>query len=191
MSVTVSKVSRGSKAALAAVLTSAFALTAVAPASANDWYYEEDAPRFERHYDHERTSSREVFRDEVGQFYVKRGRKVYIQYWDHPRSHRRDRDKTAEAAIIAGIVGLGVGALIAGSERQPERVVTRPRVRPLPSDAFPDAPVGRPRVVTYENAYEPWTESWADWCSNRYRSFNIRTGTYTGYDGVKRFCEVK
>jgi hypothetical protein len=198
MSVTRFAKSTGAKAALAAVLTSTMALTAIAPAQANDWYYEEDGSRHERvYFDDEFADTRSIYRDDIGRFYIRHGRKVYVQYFDNPRprrhppvvTHRRDRDRTAEAAIIAGIVGLGVGAIIAGSERQPERVVT-PR-RPLRSDAFPDAPTGRPRVVTVDNAYEPWTEGWADWCSNRYRSFNIRTGTYTGYDGVKRFCQVK
>jgi hypothetical protein len=161
------------------------------------------------------SSHRRVYRDEVGRFIVRRGEKHYIQFWDegrtpghwqphHPQPQpveqpRRKRDKTAEAAIIAGIAGLVVGGIIAGSQQQPQRVIAQPQPhrqplpRPVPNNAFPERPrdISGPRVVTIERAFEPWTEGWADWCRARYRSFDIRTGTYTGYDGVKRFCEVK
>ncbi|NJR13643.1 MAG: BA14K family protein [Phyllobacteriaceae bacterium] len=91
------------------------------------------------------------------------------------------------------------GAVIAGTQQQPRTVIAqpapnyRPNYRPVPRDAFPERPrnTSEPRVITYEGAYEPWSEGWADWCRARYRSFNINTGTFTGYDGVKRFCEVK
>ena len=29
---------------------------------------------------------------------------------------------------------------------------------------------------------------WYDYCSDRYRSFNARTGTFTGNDGEQHFC---
>ena len=28
------------------------------------------------------------------------------------------------------------------------------------------------------------------YCSDRYRSFDPNTGTFVGYDGVRRFCEA-
>jgi len=35
---------------------------------------------------------------------------------------------------------------------------------------------------------EPWTQSWFNYCSDQYRSFNASTGTYRGYDGRDHFC---
>ena len=38
--------------------------------------------------------------------------------------------------------------------------------------------------------YEAWSPGWFDYCQNRYRSFNSRTGYYRGYDGQDHFCVV-
>ncbi|TPP11586.1 BA14K family protein [Rhizobium glycinendophyticum] len=49
-------------------------------------------------------------------------------------------------------------------------------------------PVYRPQPVYQSYAIEPWTGAWHQYCSQRYRSFNPRTGTYIGYDGQSHFC---
>jgi hypothetical protein len=72
-------------------------------------------------------------------------------------------------AFGAGLVGLGVGAVI-GSALTPRTVYVAPPARP----------------VGYRP--EPWTEDWYAYCSSRYRSFNPRSGTYLGYDGYEHFC---
>jgi hypothetical protein len=70
--------------------------------------------------------------------------------------------------------------------------------RPQPQPVYRPAPVYRPQPVydsrpvygqraTYRTI-EPWTNAWYDYCSQRYRSFNSRTGTYTDYDGQRHFC---
>ena len=75
-------------------------------------------------------------------------------------------------ALGAGLVGLGVGAVI-GSALAPREVVVAPPPRPY-------RPVGyRP---------QPWTDDWYAYCGSRYRSFNPRSGTYLGYDGYEHFC---
>ena len=195
------KIGRVASIALATILLASFVGATVAPAAANDFYYNEQVDdQFEEQQVFPAASTRSVYRDDLGRYYIRHGRKQYIQYWDrevhrdpvvHPR--KRDRDKNLETAIIAGVAGLALGAIIAGS--QPRHQYNAPVVnnpRPLPRNAFPDAPTKyQPRVITYEGAFEPWTQSWADWCSDRYRSFNISNGTYTGYDGAKRFCVVK
>ncbi len=185
--------------ALAATLSASVVAGTVVPAAANDFYYDEQSD--EQLFDQQdvAASSRSVYRDEIGRYYIRHGRKQYIQYWDREVHRdpvvqpRRQRDKNLETAIIAGVAGLAIGAIIAGSQNQPREVIVQPKPRrPLPRNAFPDAPTNyQPRVITYEGAFEPWTQNWADWCSQRYRSFNISNGTYTGYDGVSRFCVVK
>ncbi|MEZ5872216.1 MAG: BA14K family protein [Nitratireductor sp.] len=58
-----------------------------------------------------------------------------------------------------------------------------------------------PKVITYEETVrnsrnaggygEPWTASWENWCSAKYRTFDASTGTYNGYDGKRHFCVVQ
>ncbi len=61
---------------------------------------------------------------------------------------------------------------------------------PAPN-AYPPAPSGGPKVITYASSLEPWTRGWYEWCDDRYRSFNPQTGTYRGYDGLDHFCVPK
>jgi hypothetical protein len=34
-----------------------------------------------------------------------------------------------------------------------------------------------------------WSPEWYDYCGQRYRSFNARTGYFMGYDGQPHFCQ--
>lgn len=90
-------------------------------------------------------------------------------------------------AVAAGVLGLAAGAIIGGALTsrpdyyEPDYVVRRP----YPGPARRYYPVGR---VAYEGAVEPWTPEWYSYCSDRYRTFNARSGTFTGYDGQQHFC---
>lgn len=113
--------------------------------------------------------------------------------------YRRHRNNDA---LVLGAVGLAAGVIagtaIASQPRYVERrYVERRYVEPAPIyddrepayiDDYPPPPPPR-RARTYV-AYdlEPWTPEWYRFCSDRYRSFNSRTGTYTGYDGMSHFC---
>jgi hypothetical protein len=111
------------------------------------------------------------------------GYRIYEHHDDwHPRRvHRvrRHRDNNVGAAIALGAGALILGAIIADSaNRQPRRV-------------YRD--YEEPRVVRHQyrgGALEPWSAEWYDWCDDRYRSFNPRTGTYRGYDGRDHFCDA-
>jgi hypothetical protein len=92
--------------------------------------------------------------------------------------------------VAAGVLGLAVGALAAGIATAPRAPVYYEEYVP-PRRVYRTAPpryyVEEPRVAY---ALEPWSPEWYDYCSGRYRSFNPRTGTFTGYDGVTRFCQA-
>lgn len=57
---------------------------------------------------------------------------------------------------------------------------------------FPDRPQHRQNRQDSNYAarggMKPWTAEWRSYCSQRYQSFNARTGTYKGYDGQSHFC---
>ena len=106
--------------------------------------------------------------------------------WNHNNNWKNNyRHNNNGDALAAGIVGLAAGALIVGlasqpTYREPVYVQPRPRpYRPYPEVVYADQ---------YASALEPWTPQWYQYCSDRYRSFNERTGTYTGYDGLNHFC---
>ncbi|RWA79645.1 BA14K family protein [Mesorhizobium sp.] len=90
-------------------------------------------------------------------------------------------------ALAAGVVGLAAGALIGSA-------LSGPRYYdPAYDDGYyVDRPVRRyyaqPRVVYADRYAEPWTRDWYEYCSDRYRTFNSRTGTFTGNDGEQHFC---
>lgn len=112
--------------------------------------------------------------------------------WRHPpRPIVVERQSSGDEWLAAGILGLAAGVVIAGVASQPapaEPIYRRPRPSP-DRDYFPPAPVYYDEEEEWVDAgYEPWTRGWYRYCSDRYRSFDPGTGTYMGYDGVRRFC---
>ena len=103
----------------------------------------------------------------------------------NPRRHHRDNN--GRDAVIGGALGLATGVIIGGALASQPRYSEPRYVEP---DYYPEP---EPRVIyrrqpVYTPSYEPWTQSWFDYCSQRYRSFNPRTGTFVGYDGLEHFC---
>jgi hypothetical protein len=81
--------------------------------------------------------------------------------------------------LAIGILGLAAGAMIGSA------IVDDRRYAPPPPPRF------RPPVREYRYGFiRPWSPEWYRWCSNRYRSFNPRTGTFIAYDGVRQFCDA-
>jgi hypothetical protein len=75
--------------------------------------------------------------------------------------------------VGAGLIGLGIGAIV-GSALTPREVYVVP-----PSAYYGPAAYGPPA----------WTPEWYSSCSYRYRSFNPSTGYFVGYDGFPHFCQ--
>lgn len=106
---------------------------------------------------------------------------------DRYRHHHNNND-----AWVAGAAGLVTGVIVGGAIANsrttyyddgyyaPRRVYVEPEYRPV-RRAY------RPRPV-YVGGYEPWSPGWYRYCEDTYRSFNPRTGTFRGYDGLEHFC---
>ena len=75
----------------------------------------------------------------------------------------------------------GVGAAIGSALAAPVYVDPYVDAPPPPPAAY--APV----AAGYGPA--PWSSEWYDYCAQRYRSFNARTGYFMGYDGQPHFCQ--
>ncbi len=104
------------------------------------------------------------------------------RYWRRHHHHHSGND-----LAVAGILGLAAGALAVGIASQPPAYRERVYV-----DRYPRPSRYYEREVVYADDYggsmEPWSPEWYDYCSDRYRSFNARNGTFIGYDGQQHFC---
>ena len=80
-------------------------------------------------------------------------------HWGGRPAKKKDDD--IGAAIGAGIIGLTIGAIIAGSAEKE-----------------------RNRRDRYDVEYERWL----DYCSRKYRSFDAETGTYRAGTGRRHVC---
>jgi len=80
----------------------------------------------------------------------------------------------------AGLLGFGIGAIV-GSALTPREVYIEPY------DDY--EPAYGPAAYGPGYGPPPWTPEWYTYCAQRYRSFNARTGYFTGYDGLPYFCQ--
>ncbi|WP_313193464.1 BA14K family protein [Shinella zoogloeoides] len=105
-------------------------------------------------------------------------------YWGNGHRPYYRRHHHNNDALVGGALGLATGMIIGGAiASQPRYEERRVYVEP---DYYPEPE----RRVIYREApsYEPWTQSWYRFCSQRYRSFDPNSGTYVGYDGREHFC---
>ncbi len=110
----------------------------------------------------------------------------------HYRKHRveRNHDQVGNA-IGAGIIGLALGAIIVGIATDSQNARDRdhnPYMRPRPAPDRPQFGFTPPQRAGYAGSLEPWSPGWYDYCEQRYRSFDPSSGTFTTYEGEKRFC---
>ena len=138
------------------------AATAIAPMTTTAYAADNRGNR--QHYQHRDDSSRIT------------NYREYSERRQQRRDHRVRRHSGNKDAIALGIIGLGAAAIIGGAiaNSNNSRVIYQQ----------PAAP----RAVRGGGSYEPWSQSWFRFCSNKYRSFNASTGTFRGYDGRDHFC---
>lgn len=103
----------------------------------------------------------------------------------HWRRYDRHHHSDSGDLVAAGVLGLAAGALAVGLTSRPEPVYYDPPYRePRPVRVYRE----RVYVDEYAGGFEPWSAAWYDYCSDRYRSFDPRSGTFVGYDGQEHFC---
>jgi hypothetical protein len=94
----------------------------------------------------------------------------------HQPDRRDNRHGNHNDAWAAGVLGLVIGGAVAAS--------TIDRGDRIPVIRQPSEP---PR---WHPALRPWSPQWYRWCSDRWRSFDSRTGFFIGRDGRRHFCEA-
>lgn len=153
---------------LLTAVTALAPLTSVANAGDRQWNRQHYQQRqdMSRLYNYREYSERRQERKNY--IYRHGGNRNYVY-----RERRHNND-----AIALGIIGLGAAAIIGG-------VIANSHNNPRVIYQQPSAPHNA------GGGYQPWSQSWMRYCSNKYRSFNASTGTYRGYDGRDHFCVVK
>lgn len=128
-------------------------------------------------------------------------------YERHHRHHNNDNLAIGAAGLAAGVL---LGTAIASQPRyvEPAPVYVEPApvyverepiyVEPVPVYRAPERVYVRPEPEYYparpatvvSGGLRPWSNAWYQYCTERYRSFNAKSGTYVGYDGQRHFCSA-
>jgi hypothetical protein len=88
--------------------------------------------------------------------------------WNHHNNGGWNRGPSG-GDIIGGIAGGIIGGTISSWFNPPQVVVVAPPPPP------PEGPTA-------------WSPEWYDYCNGKYKSFDAKSGYFTGYDGVQHFC---
>ncbi|MET3589822.1 hypothetical protein ABID23_000909 [Bartonella silvatica] len=118
----------------------------------------------------------------------------------HIHKHHVDNHNSGDA-LAAGILGLAAGAVLGNVLKKPEQpqiiyqAVPQQRVvyQEVPQVVYQQIPQNQViyevnSTATYQQLHEPWTRGWLQYCKKKYRSFNPKTGTFRGYDGLDHLC---
>ncbi|MEP0323079.1 BA14K family protein [Bauldia litoralis] len=100
------------------------------------------------------------------------GNKKYYKRWKG-NNYRACRNcgRTYAPNWVGPAIGFGTGFFVGSLLAQPRYYAPAPRYV---------APGYAPRGYASRDAY----------CHQKYRSYNSRTGTYTGYDGRQHYCRI-
>ncbi|GAA5097475.1 BA14K family protein [Bartonella acomydis] len=118
----------------------------------------------------------------------------------HIYEHNVNRNNSGDA-LAAGIIGLAAGAVLGNVLKQPKQpqivyqAVPQNQIiyQEVPQVVYQQVPQNQiiyeaQSTTVYQPLHQPWTRNWLQYCQKRYRSFNPRTGTFRGYDGLDHFC---
>ena len=90
--------------------------------------------------------------------------------------------KSGRNLAAGALLGLGAAAIIAGSHRRRYYDYGyEPQYYAPPPVAYVPAP-------RYRYAPAPWSPAWYRYCSQKYRSFDPRSGTFQPYYGPRQLC---
>jgi BA14K-like protein len=96
-------------------------------------------------------------------------------------------------AVMVGVAAGAAPAIGAQASSGLASAIGSALAAPVYVDPYVDAPAPPPPAAyaPVATGYGPtaWSPDWYDYCAQRYRSFNPRTGYFMGYDGQPHFCQ--
>ncbi len=194
---------------IATSLSVAFLMSTALPISTAQAHERHNASKHFGHGTHINKKRHRKFHNRFGRGV--HGQRAYREIHVARKAKKRRKSDNRDL-IAAGIIGLAVGAIIAGQSSgrkpQPSYQYQEPYQEPYSGnsgygdpiplteyeDTYSDSTYGntnnQPHVVTYNDtgSLAPWTPGWRKWCEQNYRSFKPSRGTYRGYDGLDHFC---
>ncbi|AQX27611.1 MULTISPECIES: BA14K family protein [unclassified Bartonella] len=101
----------------------------------------------------------------------------------HVHEHHVNRiDNNKGDTLAAGVLGLAVGTILGNVLKQPEQPQVIYQISPPNQVIYQVQP-----TVTYQPP-KPSNINWYQYCKQTYRSFNPKTGTFRGHDGLDHVC---
>ncbi|WP_455465649.1 BA14K family protein [Bartonella sp. B39] len=135
-----------------------------------------------RHVDHKRREQKHHHVERKTYSYVER------ETTTHHHHHHVNRNNSGDT-LAAGIIGLAAGAILGNVLKQPEQPQIVYQTAPQNRVVYRQVPQSQVIYeIQSETTYQPRTADWLKYCKTRYRSFNPKTGTFRGYDGLDHFC---
>ncbi|OPB32065.1 BA14K family protein [Bartonella sp. AR 15-3] len=101
----------------------------------------------------------------------------------HERHISRSSSGNVGGVIAAGLLALTAGIIIKNALKEPEQPQVVYQTPPSNQTVYQVQP-----VVTYQSSQPLNTTSWYQYCKKTYRSFNSKTGTFRGHDGLDHVC---
>ncbi|MBB5073214.1 hypothetical protein HNQ69_000318 [Bartonella callosciuri] len=150
-------------------------------------YYSSNNHR-SRHVDHKRQEQNHYHVERKIYRHVERKTTTHRHIHEHHVNHNNSGD-----TLAAGIIGLAAGAVLGNVLKQPEQPQTIYWAVPQNRVVYQQVPQNQviyevPSTTTSQPLQQAWTRNWLQYCKKKYRSFNPKTGTFQGYDGLAHFC---
>ncbi|ATP12654.1 hypothetical protein BHOIPH791_11460 [Bartonella henselae] len=149
------------------------------------------------HVDHKRREQSHHHTERKTHRHVERKITTHRHIYEH---HVTTRNNSGDA-LASGIIGLAAGTILGNVLKKPEQpkiiyqTVPQSRViyQEIPQVVYQQIPQNQviyevQPTGTYQPIQQPWTTDWLQYCKKKYRSFNPKTGTFRGYDGLDHFC---
>ncbi|WP_042995319.1 BA14K family protein [Bartonella quintana] len=139
------------------------------------------------HVEHQRREHNNYHVERKTHRYVERKKITHRHIYEH---HVTNNNNSGDA-LAAGILGLAAGAVLGNVLKKPEQ----PQIvyQGVPQVVYQQVPQSQiiyevQSTARYKPLQQPWADDWLQYCKKKYRSFNPKTGTFRGYDGLEHIC---
>ncbi|UNE53732.1 BA14K family protein [Bartonella machadoae] len=127
------------------------------------------------HVDHKRREKSHRYVERETYHYVEREKTKY-------RNVYVNRDNSGDT-LAAGVLGLAAGAILGNILKQPAQPQVIYQIPPQNQVVYQVQ-----ESVEYLPLEQTSKAQWLEYCTKNYRSFNPKTGTFRGYDGLDHVC---